>query len=511
MPPFAMAPMDPTNSLDSTPSDRSRKFLFDRINYERGAKIPYRSRDFRLERMHELMQRLGNPQRRFPIVHVAGTKGKGSTATLIASILGVSGYRVGLYTSPHLERLEERFVVGGEVCSPVELTAMIEAVRGPVEQMDRLVKFGERGPTFFEITTAMAFQHFAQRQVDIAVIEVGLGGRLDSTNVCQPLVTAITSISFDHTQQLGNTLAKIAREKAGIIKPGIPIISGVTEPEPREIIESIAEERGAPLWNIGRDFSAARLSESNRTGSRQPTAIPPAPVNSHSLTLPSPSAMTCMHYWEEGKRSTCRFESLQLGLLGEHQVRNAAVSLAVVQRLREAGWKISPQGIQQGLAHVRCPARIEILRHDPTVVLDVAHNLDSIHALLHVLRENFPSGRRLLIFAASQDKDAAGMLRVVAPHFHEVILTTYRNNPRGVPTTQLRTALGERLDNATPWPECIEELPDPSTSWQVAYQRASTEDLICVTGSFFLAAEIRPAIDAVSGRCMVEPCQQAGT
>ncbi|MHB8862477.1 MAG: bifunctional folylpolyglutamate synthase/dihydrofolate synthase, partial [Pirellulaceae bacterium] len=231
-------------------------FLFGRINYERTRGVPYCSRVFKLHRMQQLVARLGHPERTFPAIHIAGTKGKGSTAAMIASVLQAGGFRIGLYTSPHLQRLEERFVVDGRPCDEETLVRLLAHLQPTILELDEQARQEreQQGPTYFEITTAAALIHFRDQRVDAAVLEVGLGGRLDSTNICQPIVTAITSISFDHTRQLGNTLSAIAREKAGIIKPGIPLITGVTQPEPFGVIQQVARDNGAPLLALGRDF-----------------------------------------------------------------------------------------------------------------------------------------------------------------------------------------------------------------------------------------------------------------
>ena len=237
--------------------DAALRFLFGRIDYERASAIPYQATHLKLERMELLLDRLGNPHRGMEVVHVAGSKGKGSTSTMIASILSSARFRTGLYTSPHLARVEERIAVGGVQCTEAELVELVDRVAHEVEAIDRQVNHawpGENGPTYFEITTALALLHFRQKNVDVAVLEVGLGGRLDSTNVCQPRVCVITSISFDHTQQLGKTLAKIAAEKAGIIKSGIPVVSGVRDGPARAIIQQTALEQSCPLVTLGVDF-----------------------------------------------------------------------------------------------------------------------------------------------------------------------------------------------------------------------------------------------------------------
>src|SRR3954467_3094303 len=227
-----------------------------RINYKRTG-VPYQARQLKLDRMRQLLTRLGQPDAGMKIVHVAGTKGKGSTSVMIATVLTAAGYKTGVFSSPHLEQIEERFAVDGQPCTADELVALVNRLVPVVRAIDEeAAAEGDPtgGPTYFEITTAMALLHFVEHQVDAAVLEVGLGGRLDSTNVCLPAVSVITSISYDHMQQLGNTLASIAREKAGIIKPGVPLISGVVDPEPQAVVAQTARDHGCRLIQIGRDF-----------------------------------------------------------------------------------------------------------------------------------------------------------------------------------------------------------------------------------------------------------------
>jgi dihydrofolate synthase/folylpolyglutamate synthase len=445
--------------------DSALEFLFSRINYERTTQIPYRTGGLKLERMQQLLALVGDPHLGLPVVHIAGTKGKGSTATMIARILQTAGYRTGLYTSPHLERLEERFVVNGLTCSErefVQLAADLQAATIQLEARDPL----NRCPTFFEITTAMGLLHFARSRAQAVVLEVGLGGRLDSTNVCRPRLCVITSISFDHVKQLGNTLFAIAREKAGIIKPGVPVVSSVCEAEPRSAIAEAAEKQQAPLIERGRDFDYHVQTD--------------ATANSMQVTYREPAAQPAY-----------QLGPLPVGMLGEHQALNAATAIAAVRELQKQAWPISESAIRQGLAEAKCPARIEVVRERPTVILDVAHNLASISALLEALAQRFVARRRVLIFASSRDKDPTGMLRLLLPQFDEVILTKYVNNPRAVEPEELQklTTLLIAETNAR-YTRC-EIAPEPMLAWQRARTLAGADDLICITGSFFLAAELR--------------------
>lgn len=466
-------------------------YLFGRINYERtSGGVPYRSNEFKLDRMRRLLAGLGDPHLALKVVHIAGTKGKGSTAGMIASILRAAGNRVGVYTSPHLVDLEERMVVDGRQCDAASFVRLVSEVQQVAESMDRDYFAHERrpGPTFFEITTAMAMLHFVRQNVDVAVLEVGLGGRLDSTNVCLPVVCGITSISFDHTKQLGNTLAAIATEKAGIIKPGVPVVSGVVDHEPRNAIESIAAQRQAPLIQRDAHFGA---SPDGR----------PAGVAANST-----AAGERLNYWDQFDATRYELDEVTVGLLGSHQIQNAAVAIALARTMNGRGWAVSDQAIRAGLAQVACPARVEIVGRSPTRILDVAHNLASIEALVRVLDERFPARRRVLLFASSRDKDTAGMLRLLLPQFDTILLTRYLNNPRAVEPDELLAltqsivkdlSANEANDPAAApdhRPATIETAADPAAAWQRAQQLAAADDLICATGSFFLAAEIRPLL-----------------
>ena len=457
-------------------------WLMVQINYERTAAVPYETAAFKLDRMRRLMGLLGDPQDGLRAVHIAGTKGKGSTAAMMACILQASGLWTGLYTSPHLGAIQERIAIDGAACRPDEFAALAAEVETAVARLPADAASGQPAePTFFEITTAMAFLHFARQRVGAAVLEVGLGGRLDSTNVCRPSVCLITSISFDHTRQLGGTLAAIAGEKAGIIKPGVPVISGVTSDEPRQVIRRVANDAQAPLYERGAAFDFE-----TRDGSDQ-----------------AADADQRLDYREPASDPKWTLTDVRLGLLGRHQAANAATAIAAARRLIEQGWPIDETALRGGLSAARCPARIEVVGRRPTVVLDVAHNVASIAALLEVLRERFHQRRRILIFASSKDKDTAGMLRLLVPEFDEIIVTRYVHNPRAVEPELLAALAADAIlpqDNGQPTDRLprITTAQAPAEAWQLARRAAGHEDLICIAGSFFLAAELRPLVTAMT-------------
>ncbi len=436
--------------------EQAIEYLYGRINFERIHAESFTTGDFKLDRMRLLLERIGNPQERILAVHVAGTKGKGSTCTMIASILTQAGYRTGLYTSPHLIRYEERFVVDGVQPEPHAVVDLVNRLRPHVAAMDRLP--ARMHPTYFEITTALAWMYFEDCGVELAVLETGLGGRLDCTNLCRPLVTIITNISRDHTQLLGSTVREIAGEKAGILKDGVPVISGVSHPDAVNVIRTVSHERSAPLWLLGTEITH-RCVTTAATESRW------------QIDVPGQS-----------------FPSIPVSLRGDHQGANAALAIAAIVRLREVGWDIPAEAMEAGMLRVRWPARVEEVGQQPSVILDAAHNWESAKALVQALSDTPPRGRRILVFATTRDKDYRGLVRILLPHFDTIIITKYLENPRGVPIEELESYIATIADRP------VHLAVDPYAAWKLASKLATVEDQIVVTGSFFLIAELRDLI-----------------
>jgi len=424
--------------------------------------IPYRARSFKLDRMHRLMQELGNPHHRLRVLHLAGTKGKGSTATFLSNILWHAGYRVGRFTSPHLEKLEERYWCNGEICSEQQLVDLVDQIRPIVEKMDVGCQAYER-LTFFEITTAMGFLLFDQLQLDFAVIEVGLGGRLDSTNVCRPTLTTITSISLDHTELLGNTLREIAHEKAGIIKSGTPTICGANSEAACLEISRVAQQRGSPISVAGEDFRTHPIPTSDQSSFRQRFA----------------------YQWKDGPVS-----EFEIGVKGKHQVDNAGLAIANVCLLRELGFEVNDNQIAEGLVQTQLPGRIECLSESPTVIVDVAHNEASAKALIQVLNERFGRKKVRMIYASSGDKDHAAVLAQLASRSSHIWLTKFRDSPRVMHPDQLLEIA--RLVNAdVPEPSALQTMENALDAFSRALETTETDEVLVITGSFFIAAEFK--------------------
>lgn len=435
------------------------EFLYDRLNYERLG-MP-RPSELGLGRMRRLLRRLGDPQHQLGIVHVAGTKGKGSTSMLLAAALTASGRRTGLFCSPHLHRLEERFRIDGVDATSAQLVELVEAVKPAVTEFDAVSdREGRCRPTFFEVTTAMGLLHCVRQGAELLVLEVGMGGRLDSTNVVRPLVSVLTTISFDHTRQLGNTLEAIAREKAGIIKRGRPVVSGVLGREPAAAIRSIAARRRSPLRAIDTDFHY-----------RYEPPIPP-------LDGPTPGAVH-VRTW---RNDWC---SRPVPLLGPHQAQNAAVALAALDVLAEQGLDVPDSAVARGWTGLTFPARCEILPGRPRILVDGAHNAASAEALAETLRACFPPGPRTLVFGTTREKDLPGQLQALMPLFERFVATCYLENPRAVPPVEIAAAMAAWTDRP------IAVTNRPAEALDEARRSTPTDGLICVTGSLFLAAETR--------------------
>jgi dihydrofolate synthase/folylpolyglutamate synthase len=391
-----------------------------------------------LDRMHEALAQRGHPERAYRTVLVAGTNGKGSVAAMLASVLRASGLKVGLYTSPHLHRLVERFQIDGRPVGEAELARRVTALAPWLEASSTPPL------TFFEVCTLLAFEIFRDRRCDVVILEVGLGGRLDATNVVTPELSVITRIALDHADRLGPTLAHIAREKAGIVKRGVPVVSGVREPQALRVIKGRARRQGAPLWQIDHDFRAG-ASEGGRWVQVGPE----------------------------------RHERLALPLRGAYQADNLACAVAALSVLRSRGFEISEAALRRGIKRVVWPGRLELLSGRPDVLLDAAHNPDACVALAQHLRELRAKYRRVvLLFGVMRDKAYEPMLDLLLPEVDEAVFAT-PDTPRALPAAELEKRVGGTA------------IDEPLRALRAARQRAGTRGLVVAAGSIFLMAAVR--------------------
>ena len=422
-------------------------YIYSYIDYERMAR-PRDPAGYDLRRTEELLARIGSPHLKARSVHIAGTNGKGSTAAMLASVLTASGYTTGLYTSPHLSRLNERIRVDGRLISDDELIALVEKLKGDAEAVSRKATYGKL--TTFEFLTALAFACFEREGVDFQVLEVGLGGRLDATNVINPEVSVITSISFDHTEVLGDTLAEVATEKAGIIKPGGTVVTSPQTEEVAKVLGSICRTRQAGLIRVGRDVSWRRLSFS----------------------------LDRQVFQVEGRLGSYR---LSIPLSGRYQLDNAAAAVAALEVLVEKGFNISAASLAKGLEEVNWQGRLQVLSHHPLVVVDGAHNPDGARRLRQSLQEYFDFDHAILVIGISCDKDVAGIASGLAPLFDRVIVTRSRH-PRAMPPAQVETG----------FVRCGKEarvVDNVASALSLALSLAGERGLVCVTGSLFVVGE----------------------
>ncbi|MEQ8769078.1 MAG: folylpolyglutamate synthase/dihydrofolate synthase family protein [Phycisphaerales bacterium] len=434
------------------------RWLDERTNVEAMRPGRVTSEAFKLDRMRALLANLGNPHEAIKLVHVAGSKGKGSVCEMLASCLGACGYTTGLFTSPHLTDVRERVRLGGEPITQYSFAQQMNAIREAAEKLP--AKLGEA--TYFELLTALAFRFFAEKAVDVAVIEVGLGGRLDSTNVITPEVSAITTIQLEHTQLLGDTLAKIAREKAGIMKPGVTTITVPQEDSVMEVFRAHAEEVGATLAVLGEDIDYSwRFVASHDMG-------PHARV---SVSTPRTD-----------------YEHLAVPLPGEHQAANCGVVLALLDRLREGGFEAPERDVAVGLASTPRNGRLEQVLDSPRILVDGAHTPVSLGALVKSIGAHVRYDSMVVIFGCAADKDIDGMLAEVSRGADKVIFTRAADNPRAADPADLSRRFGEMSTKMS------QVEPTLKDAINTAARAVGREDLICITGSFHLAGEAKKLV-----------------
>ncbi len=396
---------------------------------------------FGLTAITDLLSRLGNPQNSYKIILIAGTNGKGSTAAMTSSILCSAGYKVGLYTSPHLVDVRERIVINGKKISLKEFNRTIAYVKDKKEQL----------VTYFEFLTAVAYVYFPRQKVDIAVLEVGLGGRLDATNVCKPMVSIITNIAFDHIDYLGNTLDSIAREKAGIIKQKGVCITAAKQKKVLEVLKNVCLRRRAKLYCLNSDIKIKKQKDGF--------------LNYQGLYR--------------------NLKNLKIPLQGDHQLSNAALALAAIELCTKKGFNIADTAIYAGLKNTHWEARLEVLQNQPLFLLDGAHNPAGISVLCRSLKKDFSYRRLILIFGALADKDYSQMLQKIVPLASIIILTQLKTK-RAVPVNDIMETVKKMG-----YPAIVTE--NVKQAIERAQALAKKQDLICATGSFYLAGEVKQA------------------
>ncbi len=445
-------------------------YIYGFSDFERGSSYT-RDRDENLPRIGALLARLGNPQQQYGSTLIAGTKGKGSTAALLENVLRHAGLRTGLYTQPDLHTFRERMRVNGRLIREEEVAALVPEIAAAVQEIQARAEFGPF--ITYEIGTALAFLYFQRQRVQHAVVEVGIGGRLDATNILQPLVSVITSISFDHMHILGDTLSKIATEKAGIIKPAGILVTSAQAPEALLAIAAIAQQRQARMVRV-----AARGDD-------------PAQQEVDAGRLPPPE-----YYYRLEERSTGRpgeqrctiwtpqhvYENLVVGLAGQHQLENATAAVATLAMLGERGVAWDEQALREGLRTVHWPARIQVVGHHPTIVVDGAHNADSMQKLLQALRSSFAMHRLIFVLNVQRDKDIAGVVKELAGI--DSVILTHMKSPRAASIETLQAAFAEYAPAVR-----VEVAEESAQAIELALDLADRDDLVCITGSLYLAAE----------------------
>lgn len=406
-----------------------------------------------LKNINYLLYLLGEPHKKLKIIHVAGTNGKGSTCSLISSILQSDGYKVGLYTSPHLVDFTERIKINHKSIDRKKVSELLEKIKPSIEKVANTPSYGH--PTFFEVITAMAFLYFFEEQVDYLVLEVGLGGRLDATNVCEPLISVITHIDYDHMDKLGNSLEEIAREKGGIIKPEGIVISSNQYEEAYNEIKKIADEKNSHIYSVGREI-IYKIVKSDIKG----------------------VIFDLKGIYNE-------YKNLHTPLLGRHQADNSAAAITAIEALKIRGVNITEKAIRVGLEKVKWTGRLEIIQNNPTLVLDGAHNPSGIKVVRDALKEIFSYHRLILVLAIFADKDYKKMIQILVPNA-DLIITTKAKNPRATPPRIIAKEAAQYIDQNKII--VTENIPQ---AINCALSNSKEDDLICITGSLYTVGEAK--------------------
>jgi dihydrofolate synthase/folylpolyglutamate synthase len=442
-------------------------FLYSFIDYSLKRNFRYAPDKFNLDRMRKLMELLGNPERDFKIVHIAGTKGKGSVSAMCASVLQAQGYLTGLYTSPHMVDFNERIQINGDFISKEDLVTIVDTLKPITKQVPEI--------TTFELTTALAFVYFSNKKVDFAIIEVGLGGRLDATNVVSPMISVITSISYDHVSILGNTLSEIAGEKGGIIKPNTPVVIAPQKTEALIRLKEIAREKNAPVIQVGRDYLYAADTHN---------------LMGQSFLIWTPEEQPLVDtFIESAGRDIWSPIRIKIPLLGYHQIENAATAYATLKTLEKYGVSIGQKAYLTGFGSVQWPGRLEILHRHPVVVVDSAHNRYSAQVLRKAMDDYFPGLPIILVFGASEDKDIDGMFQELIPRVWKVI-ATQSTHPRSIDAQEI-------VDLAHRFGRAAQAILPIEKAMMAAIDEAGQESVILVTGSIFIAAAARDSWSAL--------------
>lgn len=436
-------------------------YLFSFVDFSLTKQLVYSPEKFNLDRMTRLLELMGNPHLAYPVIHVAGTKGKGSVSAFCSSVLKESGYKVGLYTSPHLMDYNERIQVNMLPIPHNEMVSLVEKIKPHIDQVV--------GITTFEISTAMAFQYFKDEVVDYAVIEVGLGGRLDATNVVDPKLVVVTAISYDHQVILGNSIAEIAAEKAGIIKPGVPVVLASQTAEALKVLLTIAEQNKSAVTLVGKDYLYVPVSHT---------------LDSQSVHIWSSDEQSNMDQFIDGIPGNSWIPELfDIPLLGAHQLENVTTAYSVLKTLQNDDPGITNEAIRVGFQKVIWPCRFDIISREPLIILDSAHNRDSALKLRLTLDDYLPEREVILLFGASEDKDVSGMLMDLMPRVERVI-ATQSIHPRALEAENIVDyvhRMGKKAEAVLP----LEKAFDHAVSY------ANGGKAVLVAGSIFLAAAVK--------------------